>query len=63
MRLVWAISTSEVEGGEAGGGFREEAVGAAGSREPGEAGQGLKAEEEEEEEVEGGGTGSRTRLN
>ena len=65
MRLVWAISTSEVVVG-AGGGFREEDVGEAGSREPGEAGQALKVvavEEEEEEEVEEGGTGSKTRVN
>ena len=61
MRLGWAVSTSEVEEG-AGPGAREEAGGAAGSREPGEAGQDLKAVEEGEEEEEGG-TGSRTRVN
>ena len=48
------------------GGSREEVGAAAGSREPGEAGQDLEAEEvegEEQEQEEEGGTGSRTRMN
>ena len=62
MRPGWAVSTSEEAGGEEGG-FREEAGGAAGFREPGEDREDLRPEEEEEEEGEGGGTGSQTKVN